>query len=401
MKNSKEKKSSSDLIGTELEVRVDKLAVGGWGLGRVESLSGIVCFIPDAAPGDFLKIKVTEAHKNHLFAEVIQILETGPERRTPPCPKATECGGCDWQHLTDSFQLQQKEILLQETLNKFLSEQIKSVNPIRKSPKNFNYRSRIQPKIVEGEIGFYAKRSHQLVPISECLIAEPPLNALFSQIKTQNQKNRSATLESPLKFEFYLDEQEQAKCRNLEEESDEDLGFSQVNRLQNKELIEWILQIIENQNFTQIYDLYAGSGNFTFPISDKFKKTKIFAVEKHSTLAQRGRDLAQRKPIEFINSSIELFIKRHAIADGSLVLLDPPRGGAEALLMKSLAHARPQKILYISCNPVTMARDLKVYFDELKLNTKNDSTYHIRSIQPFEMFPQTSHMETIIEISPD
>lgn len=400
-KSKNNNKISSEILTSELEVRIEKLAVGGWGLSRVASLSGIVCFVPDSAPGDHLKVKVIEVQKNHLVAEILQILEAGPQRRTPPCPQASICGGCDWQHLEEPFQLQQKEDLLADSLKKFLPTHSVTILPIRKSPKSFNYRSRIQPKMIENELGFYAKRSHKLVPISECLIAESALNSLFKKDKPILKNGKMGTEEDPLRLEFFLDDQNLPRVRNLEEASDEDLGFTQINQPQNEELIDWVLKLVRDQSFSKIYDFYAGAGNFTLPLSKVFKKTQVIAVEKHTVLALRGREKALKKPIEFFNTSVELFIRRHALPENALILLDPPRAGADPLLMKTLALSNPQKIIYISCNPVTMARDLQVYFEEIHKNKSENSVIpEILSIQPFEMFPQTSHMETIVEIGP-
>lgn len=427
-RSKKQPRLNSELLGSEFEVQVEKLAVGGWGIARIildksssidqdqskvnqdnSQARGIACFIMNSAPQDKLSVKISAVHKNHLEAEILKVLKPGPERVEPPCPQAFSCGGCDWQHLNAEAQLKEKQNLLQDIFKKFLPEQSIEISPIVNSPKNFHYRSRIQPKVFQKQIGFFAKKSHELVPVEECLLAEKPLNSLFAKAKKYLDNSE------PQKLEFYLDTEGNPQIKsqvipslsqktkiisyeNIEDEiqSNESFGFSQVNRDQNKELISYVLKLSENQTYSQIYDLYAGSGNFTFPLSEKFKKTKVTAVEKFSPLAQLGRESASNKPIQFVNAAVENFLRRNLLLDDSLVLLDPPRGGAESYVMKSLAHSKVKKIIYISCNPVTLARDLALFYNEV--NLRGRSSYQIHSVQPFEMFPQTSHMEVIVEL---
>ncbi len=376
---------------TPLRVQVEKLAVGGAGLARHE---GLVIFIPQAAPGDELLVERTVIKKNYAEAKILEILRPGPSRRRPPCPVAERCGGCNWQHLTEAEQQKQKSLFVQETLQKFLREISFDFLPLQPSPKALRYRNRIQPKIKNGNFGFYERETHDVVDILDCPITEEALAQKIPEVRAWALQQRSSG-----RLEMYLTEENLVRF-GFVDESDEGIGFSQVNRFQNQDLVRTCLEWASGFRYKNIYDLYAGSGNFSFPLASQFN-CPLTAVELSEKLVRRGKALVQKKmsPVHFVQSDVESWLKKAQIQHDDLVILDPPRAGCSEEIMMALARSQPRKIIYISCHPVSLARDLKWFFDWSK--KQNRPHLSLRRVQSFEMFPQTDHVETIAELGVD
>lgn len=376
-------------VNSTVELQIEKLVVGGEGLARKD---GAVFFVPLTAPGDLVKARITEDKKNFFRAEVVELLQASPQRTRPECSYFGECGGCSWQHLKYEAQLEAKKNLVLENLQKFLKTDSLPFQGIVPSPQQWRYRNRIQPQIQEGRLGFQGAKSHKLVPIEDCLIAEKTLLSLWPDIKKKNSKTASA------RIELYLSQDGHPHWYSMEEEKG-DLGFSQVNEAVNQLLIQTLIDWGQSFSGQRIIDLYAGAGNLTFPFSNAHKKKQVVGVELHPVLVQKAREISQKispKSLEFYNADVGLFLKRFRLGSDDLVILDPPRAGADEFVIKSIAEARVQKIFYVSCHPVSLARDLERL---LRWGKKASREYKISRIQCFDMFPQTDHVETLVEIS--
>lgn len=378
-------------IDDRIEVQIEKLAVGGHGLARYHNW---VVFVSDSAPQDLLKVRITKSQKNYCEAEIESIIQPSPNRKTPPCPYVPDCGGCNWQHISDAEQLRQKQLMVKETLQKFLPGVSLPMADIIPSAHSLRYRNRIQPKRRGKQIGYYKRKSHDFLPIEDCLLFEQPLNDVFGKICMEGKELSSTKDES---LEIFLDKNLKIGWKSLAQEGD--AAFSQVNRFQNDQMIQFVLDCIQGHNFDCVYDLYAGSGNFSFPLHKKFPKSKMWAVEMSSTLVEQAKqNLKQQKnsSAQFIQSDTELFLKRHLIKDQSLVLLDPPRAGASPYVVKSLAASAAKQIVYVSCHPVSLARDLQLL---LSYGKQIEKPWSLEQVQCFEMFPQTDHVETIVSLT--
>ena len=387
-------------MSSQFPVTIEKLAIGGAGVARHD---GLVIFVPDAAPGDELLIEVTMKKKNFAEARIVQILKPGPSRRTPPCPIADRCGGCNLQHITEGEQRAQKQLMVQETLSKFLRGVDLPFLPIKESPLSFRYRNRIQPKYYRGRFGFFTRRSHEIVEAKDCPITEEILTKEFAGIKAELDK-KFLTHKDIQRLELYLDQSEKPQWLLMGEEKD-GVGFSQVNRFQNEDLINTVLEWSSGANYERVFDLYAGGGNFTFPLADQFRTQQIIAAELDSKLVQKAQERIQgvaslNRRMQFHKSDVAAFIKRTQFQPKDLVLLDPPRAGADEFVMKALGNASVSKIIYISCHPVSLARDLK-YFFEAQATKSSSHKLKLTKVQCFEMFPQTDHVETIAELAVD
>ncbi|HWU41885.1 MAG TPA: TRAM domain-containing protein [Bdellovibrio sp.] len=378
---------------SQIKVKIEKMAIGGAGVARHD---GLVIFVDQAAPDDELLIELTTKKKNFAEARIIEILKPGPSRRAAPCPYASVCGGCNWQHIDETEQRRQKELLVFETIKKFNPTLEFEYLPLKASPRSLRYRNRIQPKFSNSKFGFFARNSHEIVEIDDCLITEETLTQQFSSAKKWAAEKHSKEL---LRLEMYISDKEEVRYGLITDE-DDGIGFSQVNRFQNVDLLETSLDWSESksQTYHQIFDLYAGAGNFTFPLLNKYKSSSVTAVELNPKLVERGRAQSNDKRLRYFLSDVESFMRRAQVTEQDLVLLDPPRAGASEYIMRALAAAKPQKIIYISCHPVSLARDLKWFFEETH---KLGHHYRLNRVQAFEMFPQTDHVETIAELRVD
>lgn len=373
------------------QVKIEKIVVGGAGMGRIDNQ---VVFVPFSAPQDLLEIEITEKSKNFMIGKIKAILEASPLREKPPCPVFELCGGCQIQHLNYPAQVSEKLNLVKEALTKFLNKQPQSgfdqlALAIEKSPKDFSYRNRIQLHKEKNQVGYFAPKSHKLIPIEACLIAEDSLNEKMKELRS-NSKLKDGRYEITLNSEL----NPEIKSSDSEESY---LTFSQVNRFQNEKLIEYVLSLAKDGAFDQIYDLYSGSGNFTFPLFNLFRSAKVSAVELNPTAIDFGQSKLRAmnispKKAAFYLSDVESFLKQTPLNPNSLVILDPPRDGCSEKVIKYLGLQKVKKIIYISCHPASLGRDLERFFQISQQN------YRMTSIKCFDMFPQTAHVETVVNI---
>lgn len=361
------------MINTIVQVTIEKLVLGGYGLAHH---NGQVVFVPFSAPGDILDVKIISQKKKTLFAEIHHIVKPSSLRIPSPCKIFGSCGGCHWQHIPYSEQLQWKNRLVLESLKSVITEKTQ-VHPIVSSTKEWNYRNRIRLKWDGKTLGFFKRKSHDFVEAKECLIADESIRPQFqnARLKLKGKPPQEITLSVDGVTEVNQ--------------------FSQVNSLVNDILKNAVLEWANKPSSGTIYDLYAGSGNFSFPLQSQFKASLI-GVELSLPSIQLARENIKKLSLrpdqcEFYLSSVDLFLKKSPLIPSSLVLVDPPREGLSNFVAQSLLDSNVSQILYISCDPATLARDLKL------LNAK----FKLKQLQVFDMFPQTAHIETLVDLQID
>jgi tRNA/tmRNA/rRNA uracil-C5-methylase (TrmA/RlmC/RlmD family) len=361
-------------------LKIEKLVPTGYGLSRE---NGFVHFVPFVLPGETVEASVIEQKKNFAFAKVDQLHETSKSRIKPRCEVFGQCGGCDWQHIPYPEQLQFKQSFLTENLAKFLNAD-SCVEPIISSNSEFNYRNRVVIKKRNGLIGYYKRGSHDLVTIKTCPIAEEAVNLRMNELDSKPDGDYLVSAEGV----FNIDQQDIPE-------------FFQVNSSLNQRLIDYVIGLFDKMNSKPktVFDFYCGSGNFTFPILESIKNVSVIGVELSSASVARAQKVAiekglSPKKIRFLNGKCEAVIKNLQINESDAILLDPPRGGCEKEFLHHLAISGCKKIIYISCNLSTLTRDLD-FLKSLGL------AFKINSLQGFDMFPQTSHIETVAEIQVD
>lgn len=348
-----------------MNIKIEKLVAGGGGLGFLE---GKPIFVPFSAPGDVLDVEITADHGNYAEAKIVSIIEGASCRVTPRCKVFGECGGCQWQHISYEAQLEWKCEIVKEALRRIAKIAEPQVEETIASPKEWNWRNRIQLHVnSKGRVGFYKPKSKNVVEFDECPIADERINRqLNEQRKEISKRDRGIAIRV----------------------EDSDASFMQVNTEQNKNLRRKIAEWLSATEHENVLELFCGSGNFTFDIA----KTAKHVVA--SDIDHRAIDEAKQKQfkagagnIEFICADAAKTAKKYSKGFDAIVL-DPPRKGcAEAIA--PIVKIAPKNIFYISCDPATLSRDIL----ELKKHG-----YEFLKAVPLDMFPQTFHVETLVHL---
>lgn len=394
-------------IGDELELTIDRLSYdGGRGVGRVD---GFVIFVADTAPNERVLVQITQIKKNFAEANLVKILKPSAARRSPPCPIASRCGGCAWQHVVYDEQLHQKQQILNHQLKSVLPSEIK-IKPIIASPNEFRYRNRVQIHLELNEnnkppiFGFFAKETNSVVATNDCLISDERLFsnlvndddfiAATKQITQQKRHQKRGSHDaSSSKIELALNENNTRVIRPLNLTESE---FTQVNTSLNSLLKQHVVDRLRTEPpLKNIYDLYCGAGNLSFPIIDTFPESNFTGVELNTNACERAKTklagYPTRNNVLFVASAVHKFLKRlKKLNPHTAIVLDPPRAGLEGGVIDQLLRLRPELIIYVSCSLPTLARDLKKF-----------QNYSVSSVQGFDMFPQTEYLETVVALSAD
>lgn len=423
--------------GMELSIKIDSLSFGGSGVGRV---SGKVVFVPYSAPGDELRVEITKEQKGFMEGEILELLFPSPIRKDPSCSYHSICGGCHWLHIPYSKQVKVKEEIYRDTLKRIGKIDPSIVHPIQPAPLELNYRSRVQFKVCENKIGFYKRGSHELVEINDCPLAHPLINRILKRLRdiwphhmksiervdlNVSPSDEKGIVSIYLKGRSGFDYKELFKALNeaipevtgliIHWNKEEKVSgspylfskegafrfrasegsFSQVNYHQNLNMKGYILSLAGLKGTETVLELYSGGGNFTIPLAAQ--AGKVIGVE---VSASSITDALENARINNINNAT--FIKATAerglqeiknsklkIQNLDLVVMDPPRDGCSQQVIEGIASLKPKKIIYVSCNPSTLARDLG------RFKTKG---FEARSSKPFDMFPQTYHIESVTEL---
>jgi 23S rRNA (uracil1939-C5)-methyltransferase len=430
-------------IGQDFQIDIERLSFGGMGFGH---LNGQVVFVAHTAPGDKVRTKIITTETDYLIGALEEIIEPSPLRIKPKCPYFGECGGCQWQHLDYNDQLQQKEMLIRETFSRIGHLKNGNINSILPSPSPFNYRHRMQFNINhrnrKPHIGLYRRKTHTLVDILDCPIAHPLINKILKALwdwlnETDDKHLHGVDITIDVKGEKallvirYMKGSIEEKKKNYAmlqrmcpeitgalirieaykqatfdmvgephielsyEEMQYKIGpetFIQVNLKGNEILIARLLESLPVST-ERILELHCGMGNFSIPMSRQTQS--LYGIESNPEAyryALINSHINKRPNCHFIKKSDIRGLKQ-LINTGmkfSVLVMDPPRSGCKEII-KLIADLKIPKIIYVSCNPTTLARDSSILV--------NDHHYHLESVQPIDMFPQTYHVECITVFS--
>ncbi len=425
-----------------MEVRIEKLVYGGDGLAHHD---GKTIFVPLVLPGELVQIESASRKKKFIRGRLERVVEPSPERVPAPCPHFGRCGGCQYQHLPYEAQLRYKVDILRETLGRIGRIQWTGAIETHTSPA-FGYRNRAQWKLHASEnggenigIGYFEMGSTKLCPISECAVLSPRLSDTLSHLR--HIVLRGKPLAAIDEIEAFADDRDEKILLNLSGERLGDsaasiaaslqdalpgvesiliqdrradklhlmgpgfltyavigseyrvghLSFFQVNRFLIEPLVEAVTGGMRGR---LALDLFAGVGLFTVALARQFDR--VIGVESNPAAAKDlefnlkksgGASPASR------SVTVEGFLSRwHESPD--LVVLDPPRAGVETEALARLKKLAPRRIHYVSCDPATLGRDLA----QLVGSEKAVGPYEIESVNLFDIFPQTYHMEVLVRL---
>ncbi len=386
-------------LGQECEVTIEKLIYGGQGLARFQ---GVTIFVPISAVGDKLKVRIIDKEKNFFRAEIVEILEPSVNRRNAPCQYFGQCGGCQLQHLDYPAQLTAKAGFIQDSLKRIGHFDWQTPIEIKHSLE-FNYRSRTQLKIELAtnlfQIGFYKEGSQDVCDIESCPILAPELNHALAELRKAEKE--IALSEPPYsKIDLIKGDKDisanqtiaglssKAICqRVLDIDYYFDPGcFFQVNQYLLTTLVE---MIIGTRKGKIALDFYAGVGFFALQLAKVYQKVIATEVnQKASHWATHNIQVNAINNVELHSISTERWLTKFSRKFNGidLIVLDPPRVGIIKKTLLGIAEMRPKEIIYVSCDPSTLARDLRVLAD---------NGYKLASITGIDLFPQTYHIEAV------
>ena len=376
-----------------METRIERILPGGMGLAHAE---GKTVFVSLAAPGDHVRVQIEREQGNVLFASVVEILTPSPVRIEPPCPYFGRCGGCDFQQMAYTAQLTAKKEIIRDCLQRIARLDEVPEFMVHPSPHNWRYRVRATWQIdrEQQQIGYYERGSRRVCDVAECAVLMPELQQTLERVRSTEWSEFPPELKhldvvagedgvslAPPFAEFETNELSMRVGNEIYQYNAE--AFFQINPALLPELIEFALRDARGET---ALDLYCGVGLFTLPLARRFEK--VVGVEGNpvaTRFARRNLDQAGLTNARVITANVAAGIMKAQAVD--FVLLDPPRAGAESVVIKGILGLQPKRISYVSCDPATLARDLK------KLIAGG---YAIESLAGFDLFPQTHHVETVV-----
>ena len=366
-----------------------------------------IVFIPNTIIGEDVLIEITQDKKNYLEGRVIKYNKIS-DKRVKTCPYYSLCGGCDIMHISYPEQLKFKENKVKEIMDKFYGSSINIKNIVYS--KENNYRNKVSLK-VSGKVGYFKKNSHDIINIDNCKLLDDSINDLINKLNSIDlglnkeiviRKNTSGImliLEDKIDYTLIKDYVSSIYLKDtkiygdyLYEEMDglkfiiSPSSFFQVNKYNTLNLYNVILNYCNLKGSEVVLDLYCGTGTIGSFVSRKCKKVIGIEINEDSIKdANMNKQINGLSNIEFICGDSGKILKKNDYKDIDIVIVDPPRMGLSDLSIDELLRINSNKIIYTSCDPVTLARDLK------RLSIK----YNVLELTPVDMFPHTYHVECV------
>lgn len=350
--------------GQEVTLEINDLAFGGKGVGRVD---GIACFVPGVIDGEKVRVRVHKVKSRLMEAGLLEVIEPSPYRVEAPCPVFLKCGGCAYQHIDYPHQLKIKENQLREALRRLGGLIDPPVQPMIASPEQYAYRNRITVHVKDGQVGFFAEGSNRVVPVAKCLIASDEVTFGFQDLLKSRPRDGNYLIGEKKRYG----------------------GFRQVNNAVAEILKKTVREAVRPAAGAPINELlvdaYCGAGFFAHELQALF--TKVIGIERSiASVAMASRQAAENE--EYLAGDVEQMLQAALSAGssaGTVLLLDPPSEGLAELATETILERPPARIVYVSCNPATLARDAK----------RLSERYRMEQVTPLDMFPQTAEIESV------
>jgi len=405
---------------TQAIVTIHGLTFGGEGVGRLPD--GKAVFVPFTIPGETVEIEVSEDKKKFARANLVKVIESSSKRRPARCKHFGACGGCQLQHMSYDYQLEQKQQIVKDQLRRSgLSEGV-VVNLVIGSPMEWNYRNAVQfHQTSEGRLGYQKVRSHEVIAIEECFLPLEPIDQAWKNlsldptilldrisIRCGDEDDIVITLDSDMDSmpEIELD----LPYSILHHSTAGNLvlagspltqmvvtgqyfqvsvnSFFQINTAVAARIVDYVLGLLPEGEIDTLLDLYCGVGLFSKFVAPKVNN--LIGIElSESACEDYAANLVDFNNVSLYQGAAEEvlpFLDIHP----QVVIADPPRAGLADAALTALLKMRPEKLIYVSCDPSTLAQDLARLVD---------NGYALDLVQPFDLFPQTFHVECVVMLS--
>jgi 23S rRNA (uracil1939-C5)-methyltransferase len=403
------------------EIDIEKIVYGGMGLGRHK---GKVVFVPFSNPGDHLLVRPIDEKKTYIRAEIVRILAPGNGRTSPLCPHFEKCGGCHWQQLEYLRQVETKRQILEEMFHHRFPETLDLPIVMRACPQPFGYRSRARMQTrgsgSDSSVGFFRFASHSIEDVEHCPLFRPMLNDALRSLR--QFKSQAGQDPKPQEWDMACSEEDstwaatrtgstpdEVLAPSIETGSSGEIilrrkigefqyattpsVFFQANDFMISELVRLVLELGQNAGGSAL-DLFSGVGLFSMPLARYFKT--LISVENSAAscrLCSANASMAGFDRIQIICADVFEWMQSQAVSavrPWDLIVLDPPRTGAGIKVMERIKEWAPGTILYVSCDPQTLIRDL---------SRISPGDYQIESVEGLDLFPQTYHFETVVRLT--
>ena len=368
--------------GQKIILRISDIAFGGEGVARVEDF---VVFVPFVLVGEEIEAEITELKKNFARAKLVRVLQAAPDRIAAPCPYFGSCGGCQYQHIAYEAQLRIKHKQVSDLFERVGRFPRAVIAPVIPCPQPYGYRNRVMIRSQWNKpeqrlnIGFVRWDCGLVEDITECKIAEPAINEQIKEVRAHPPPKGGIKVVLRIAPE------------NWEVPPD---SFFQNNFFLLPKMVEAVRDFVRGGGAKHLVDLYCGVGFFGIELADLVESFAGVEYDQQAIkAARRNLALHHRANGEFISAKVEealpALLGRFS-ARATSVLLDPPRKGCQREVLELLRRERPAQLIYISCHPATMARDLNVLCAE--------GVFNLVQVAPLDMFPQTQHVECLAEL---
>jgi len=366
----------------KISLTIHDIAFGGEGVGRVDEF---VIFVPFVLVGETVEAEITEVKKNFARAKLLRIVTPAPERVTPECRYFGACGGCQYQHMDYPAQLRTKHKQIADLFERVGKISPEKISPVLPCPSPYGYRNRIMIRsqwngpAKKLEIGFIRADNNFVVDIEACKIAEPALNEQIQEVRANPPPKGG--------IKFVL----RVQPENWDVPPD---SFFQNNFFLLPKLVETVRGFLTAGGAKHLVDLYCGVGFFGIETADVVES--FIGVEYDQLAIKAAQNNAKARNIsngEFIAAQVEEVLPKllqKFSPEKTAVILDPPRKGCQPATLELLRQTRPAQVIYVSCQPATMARDLNILC--------GDGVFGLARVQPLDMFPQTQHVECVADL---
>jgi tRNA/tmRNA/rRNA uracil-C5-methylase (TrmA/RlmC/RlmD family) len=389
----------------ELDVTIERIVPGGMGIGHAQKMTVLV---PFTAPGDVAHVSIDRVRGNTAFATLETLIEPGPLRVVTPCPHYGTCGGCDFQHLSYEAQIETKKEIIKDCFRRIGGIELDEVEVVP-SPLEWGYRIRADWAVDRAKqvFGYYRRGSREVFDVSTCPVLNPALENARSRLHDAVLANDSqvegeilgAVSGNAVSIAPKVDGF-QAGLLTIEIGSErygfDPSSFFQANASILPNLVEHVIFEACDDRIAvegEAIDLFCGVGLFTLPLARLFQHvTGVESSPKAASFAHESAKAAGLKNVSISGLAVEQWLHRRGPhVDGQVtVVLDPPRSGALPEVLAGIVRLNPARIVYVSCDPATLARDLNVLLAD---------GFALHNVRGFDMFPQTHHVETVATLT--